>query len=255
MIKCLRSKGDRNHRSHLGIQIQRVLYQRIAAFVSVRVRERRTDLLLVQRFEAAKGRCRLFAPAQALQNLGQAKLGRCMYRIKPQSSLELGKSLVRLMQFKKNRTQKVVRVRVVRIECRYFLKAFQGLRILRFNAVQNPQRVPDMRILRILGRGLFERFLRLRHLLQIDQGDSAIYLGLNQGRVELVGIREFGSRFIQQLLVHQRSAKVIRLRRVRLLGRCDFGVPDGCGYQECGENEGSETHSARLQLYGIHPRL
>ena len=48
--------------------------------------------------------------------------------VEPQRSLEFGQSLLRLVQFEQNRTQKVVRVRVIRIEGRCFLKALQRLR-------------------------------------------------------------------------------------------------------------------------------
>ncbi len=122
------------------------------------------------------------------------------------------------MQLEQDRTQEVVSVRVIRIERRYLLKAFQGLRILRFDAVQNPQRVPDMRIFGILGRGVFERLLGLRHFLQVDQRDAAVHLGLDQRRVKLVGIGKFGRRLIQQLLVHQGRAQVVQLGCFRLFG-------------------------------------
>ncbi len=132
-----------------------------------------------------------------------------MNGVQPQSSLEFGQSLLRLMQFEQDRTQEVVRIRVVRIKGRCFLKAFQGLRILGFDAVQNAQRIPDVRILGVLGRGLFERLLGFRHFLQVDQRDAAVHLGMDQRRVKLVGVGEFRLRFIQQLLIHQGGAKVV----------------------------------------------
>src|ERR1700733_4671008 len=78
VVKRLRRKGDRNHRPHLWAQHPRILYKRIVAFVSISMGERGTDFFLVQGFEAVKSRCRFFSLAQALQNFGQAKLGRRM---------------------------------------------------------------------------------------------------------------------------------------------------------------------------------
>ncbi len=78
MVNGLRSKGDRNHRPHLWVQGQRILYQRIVALISISVGEGKADLLLVQGFEAVESGGRFFSPAQALQNFGQAKLGRCV---------------------------------------------------------------------------------------------------------------------------------------------------------------------------------
>src|SRR3984957_2404803 len=111
------------------------------------MRQRSADLLLVQGFEAMERRCRLLPFAQSLQNLGQAKLGRCMRGTEPQSGLKFSQSLVRSTQFKQDRTQEVVRVGVIRIERRYLLKAFQRFRILRSDTIQDAQRVPDVRIL------------------------------------------------------------------------------------------------------------
>ncbi len=219
VVDGLRSKGDRNHWTHLRVQGQRILYQRVVALIAIGVRQRKSDLLLVQCFEALKSSGGLISPAHALQHFRQAELGRCMNGVQPQSRLKFGQSLLRLMQFEQDGTQKVVSVRVVRIKGRRFLKAFQGLRILRFDAVQNSQRVPDMRVLGILGRGLFERLLGFRHFLQVDQRDAAVHLGLDQRRVKLVGVSEFCLRLIQQLLVHQGGAKVVQLCCFRLLGR------------------------------------
>ena len=147
----------------------------------------------------------------------------------PQSSLEFGQSLLRLMQFEQDRTQEVVSVRVIRIESRCLLKTFQRLRILGLNAVQNAQRIPDVRILGVLGRGLFERLLGFRHLLQVDQRDATVHFGMDQRRVKLVGIREFRLRLLQQLLIHQGGAKIVGLRCLRLLGRGNVRAAGGCG--------------------------
>ena len=126
----------------------------------------------------------------------------------PQSSLEFGQGLLRLMQFEQYGTQEVVCVSVVRFKCRYPLKAFQGP-LSRFNAVQDAQGIPDVRIFWVLGRGLFERLFRFRHFLQIDQRDVAVKLRMDQRRVKLVGVCEFGLPVIQQLLIHQRGAKIV----------------------------------------------
>ena len=106
-----------------------------------------------------------------------------MNRVEPQSGLKFAEGLVRLMEFKVDRTQKVVGIRVVWNQGCCFLKTFQGLRVLRVDAVQNTERVPDMGVFRILGRRLFQRLLRFRHFLQVDQRDAPVHLRLDQRRV------------------------------------------------------------------------
>ncbi len=125
MVDRLRSKGERNHWTHLRVHGQRILYQRVVAFIAIGVCQGESDLLLVQRFEALESNGGFISPAHALQRFGQAKLRRGMNRVQPQSRLEFGQSLVRLMQFEQNGTQEVVGVRVVRIKGCCFLKAFQ----------------------------------------------------------------------------------------------------------------------------------
>ncbi len=70
MVDGLRGKGKRNHRPHLRVLGQGILYQGIVALVSIRVGERRCDLLPIQGFKALKSRGRLLSPAQALQYFG-----------------------------------------------------------------------------------------------------------------------------------------------------------------------------------------
>src|SRR5580704_18865611 len=167
------------------------------------------------------------------------------------------------MQLKQHGTQKVMCVRVIWIERGYLLETFQGLGILRFDAVQNPQRVPDMRILWIQGRSVFERLLSLRHFLQIDQRDAAVHLSMDQRRVQLERIPKFSSRFFQQLLVHERRAQVVRLGGFRLFGLRNIRMPGACAEKEWGDEQkaregattrqkpGKETHSAPLAITGL----
>ena len=66
VVDGLRSKGDRNHRTHLRVHGQRILYQRVVALIAIGVRQGKSDLLLVQRFEALESSGGLISPAQAL---------------------------------------------------------------------------------------------------------------------------------------------------------------------------------------------
>ncbi len=66
VVDGLLCEGDRNHRTHLRVHGQRILYQRVVALIAIGVCEGRSDLLLVQCFEALESSGRLVSPAQAL---------------------------------------------------------------------------------------------------------------------------------------------------------------------------------------------
>jgi hypothetical protein len=87
--------------------------------------------------------------------------------------------------------------------------------------------------------------LRFRHFLQVDQRDAAVHLGMDQRRVKLVGLCEFGLRFIQQLLIHQGGAKVVQLGGFRLLGWGNVRATGSCGDTQCGEEYKAREGAAR----------
>ena len=69
VVNVLRGKDKRDHWPHLRVQGQRIFYQRVVPLITVGVRQRKPDLLLVQRFEALESSGRLVSTPQPLQHL------------------------------------------------------------------------------------------------------------------------------------------------------------------------------------------
>ncbi len=126
-------------------------------------------------------------------------------------------------------TEKIQRVRVVRIDLRDVFKRLNGGITLTQRPVREPEVVPRSRILRLTPSGVEERVASLSQALRVNQRDALIQPRGSQRRITPQRLPEGFERFSGAPLIHVGDAKIVQadgLRRTVLAERKRCGRKD-----------------------------